>query len=191
MWPVVLGIGALAGIAVLLNSEAQSNHRAYVSARDDLRRETRRQLELTQQHMARNQFRQDFHAKIKQHYASVQTANQAYTLYRQGLSVVRALQEQLHLSGKTIGELKQKRDQHHGAERAQWRQALQAQRDKHQQLQALITQYKDDTAQFYDDLRKLNQATRALKEDIRDNTGTLGREWYARMQLRQQAHQLT
>lgn len=180
-----LGAVVIGGVVLaLLDSETRQQHERFQRKESQLRRETARQRANIQAAIARNAAYQEYRQYIEMHYASVQTANQAHALYADAKHVINQLYAQLKISGEQIMQLKQQRHNLQCEERQEIHQSLQAQYQIHEEIKKSITSYKQQKEAYYQDLKKINEATAELKQYIRQHTGQMGREWYARLEQR-------
>ena len=185
MLHIALGAVVIGGVVLaLLDTETRNQHARFQRKESQLRRETAQQRANIQAAMARSAAYQEYRQYIEMHYASVQTANQAYALYASAKHVIDQLYKQLNISGEQIMLLKQQRQQQQGTDREATHQSLQHQYDIHRELKQSIEAYKQQKNAYYLDIKKLNEATSELKQYIRNNTGKPGREWYERLQQR-------
>ncbi|MDQ9021841.1 hypothetical protein RFI02_12065 [Acinetobacter sichuanensis] len=186
MLHIALGAVIIGGVVLaLLGTETRNQHARFQRKESQLRQETAQQRANIQAAMVRSAAYQEYRQYIEMHYASVQTANQAYDLYASAKHVIDQLYNQLNISGEQIMLLKQQRQLQNGIDREVTHQILQQQYDIHHELKRAIEGYKQQKNAYYQEIKMLNEATAQLKQYIRHHTGQAGREWYARLQQRQ------
>jgi len=185
MLQIAIGAIVIGGLALaLLDRETQNQHDKFQRKQRQLRRDTEAHRAKIQAAMQRSAAYQEYKQYIEMHYASVQTANQAFELYASAKQVLNQLYEQLKFSGEHIQQLKQQRNPLQGAEREAVHQQLQQQYLIHNELKQAAQEYKAQKASYYQDIKALNEATAALKQYIRLNTGLPGQQWHARLEQR-------
>lgn len=185
----LLGIGlgaALVGAVVmtLLDDEVQQQHTRWEREQARYRADSQAHRARIQTSMQQAALYQDYLHHVALHHASVQTADQCYTLYCQGKQLLQHLYEQLQVSTQKIVQLKQQRERCSASAVGETRAALQQQREIHAEIKRAITCYKQQLAENYQELTLLNQKTSELKHYIRDHTGKAGQLWYARRMQR-------
>lgn len=185
MLNIIVGAVVIGGLALaLLDSETRNQHDLWQRKQGQLRRETAHQRERLQHAMQHSQDYQAYKQYIEMHYASVQTANQAFSLYQSAKHVLNSLYEQLKISGEKIQHLKAQRQHQTARELHATKHLLQQQYEIHKQIKIAIEQYRNQKNEYFNEVQKLNEATAQLKQYIRFNTGKAGREWYQRLELR-------
>lgn len=185
MLHIALGAVVIGGVVLaLLDNETRQQHEQFQRKESQVRRETAQQRANIQAAIARKSAYQEYRQYIEMHYASVQTANQAYELYAAAKYVIAQLHNQLKISGEKIGHLKQQRLHASGTMRQMLKQNLDLQYNIHHELKQAIEAYKQQKSLHYQEMKKLNEATAALKDYIRHRTGEAGQAWYDRLQQR-------
>jgi hypothetical protein len=190
--PVGIGVAVVSAIIVTLENEAgtqqtrwQENHRQTQQKMVGHRQNLTAHLQTAQQSY-------QFHTLVNAHYASMQTANEAYLLLRDAEKSIAAVNTALGASKQQIANLSAQRNT---AKPLPQDQRLCTEIDGLRQLRnALFVQKKTLIQQkdsFLTEVKQLNNQTRELKESIRQQTGSRGEEWYRKMEMRKTCRQLT
>jgi len=162
--------------------EARSN---WESKRSELKKTVQNSYRETSAHIQRRQNEYNFYALIQTHHASVGVANEAYRLLKDAKNSLNAINKILKKSKiekeKSIDLLQTTTKK---SEIIDIKKHITLINQMRRELFDDKERLEKEKNEFYDELKKLNNQTRALKEKIFQECGHKGRDWYLRLESR-------
>jgi hypothetical protein len=198
LWLIPIGIGVIGfGLKLLSDVVSEDEYRAHSNwqaKRVEVEKSLSDHQANIETHINRAQHSYDFHFLTDLHYSSMQVANAAYTLLddaKKSLSGINKMlvsakeqREQLQQTLETARANKDKAAIHDTIEQLKMvnelRKSVFADRENIQQERTCLL----------DELQKLNNRTRELKDLIKNRCGNKGSDWHYRLEARKQQKRL-
>ena len=197
MWwliPVGVGVGLKLIYDAVSKKEREARQR-WENKREEVERSIEEHQRNIESHIAQARSSYDFHFLVDLHFSSMKVADAAYQLLEDARNSFAGMSKMLKASKEQRAALqakleKRKINNDRGAIR-ETIEELKMIHDLRKNVFADRDKVKEQREAFLDEVRRLNNQTRELKEFIRDRCGYKGREWYNRLEARKQARRLS
>lgn len=197
MWwliPVGIGVG-LKLIYDAVSEEEREARQRWESKREEVEKSIEEHRRNIENHIKQAQSSYDFHFLVDLHFSSMKVADAAYQLLDDARSSFDGMSKMLKESKEQRTALqaklkKEKRNNNRGSIR-ETIEELKMVHELRKNVFADRDKVKEQREGFLDEVRRLNNQTRGLKELIRDRCGYKGREWYNRLETKKQARRLS
>lgn len=188
MIPLIAGL-ALVGAGVWIYNELQEQAGAERERWRSKREEVQRSIEWYEtqirDHLSHARESYDFKVLVDMHFSCMKVADQAYSLLKDAITSLEKI-------GEAIAKTKEQRDllfdkkkaSNNKAARDEIQQEISSIQELRSKLFADKDEIKKQRDEFLSKVKDLNSKTHDLKISIRDRTGSKGREWYARLEMR-------
>lgn len=188
MLPLIAGL-VLVGASVWIYNELQEQAGAECERWRSKREEVQRSIEWHEaqirNHLSHARESYDFKVLVDMHFSCMKVADQAYSLLKDAITSLEKI-------GEAIAKTKEQRDllfdkkkaSNNKAERNEIQQEISSIQELRSKLFADKDEIKKQRDEFLSKVRDLNSKTHDLKISIRDRTGSKGKEWYARLEMR-------
>ena len=185
-WLIPIGLGlAAAAIIKALDDEAGSERKRWNQHYQEVQRDIEWHRNNIEKHLGEAQASYDFHVLTDLHFSSMKVADEAYKLLNGGHMSISAISKAIVTAKEQIAHLTERR---RSSTDSQERQAIVGEIDGLRKLRKTLFDDKDALTNqkngFLSEVKRLNNQTRMLKENIRDRTGIRGAEWYQRTEAR-------
>lgn len=195
-WLVPVGVG---GIAALIYNAVSGKEREARQRWEENRWEVERSIVEHQRnietHFTQVQYIYNFHVLVDEHYGSMKAANAAYKLLNDARSSLDGMNKMLkEAKDQRTGlqeELQKARQQKNRALIQDTIEQLKIVHEMRKNLFEDRDKVKAQRASFLQEVRRLNNRTRELKELIRDQCGTRGLDWFNRLEERTRRKRLS
>ena len=188
MLPLLAGL-ALVGAGVWIYNELQEQagveRERWYSKREEVQRSIEWHETQIREHLSQARESYDFKVLVDMHFSCMKVADQAYSLLNDARTSLTKI-------GEAITKTKEQRDllfdkKKHTNNKAE-KDEIQQEISSIQELRSKLFTDKDEIKKQRDEfllkVKDLNLKTHDLKNSIRDRTGTKGKEWYARLEMR-------
>jgi LPS O-antigen subunit length determinant protein (WzzB/FepE family) len=182
--PIALIGAAVAAIASSVSDEEKTARQSWHTKRAEVVKSLEEHRRIIELHISQAQESYDFSFLCDLHFSSHKVADSAYSLLVDARTSLGSISSILDMASVKKNEIK---DQLNNARGDQRKELLSEIRSLNEFKTKVIEDHKTIKAQkdaLYNEVVRLNNQTRNLKEAIRDRCGEKGRDWYTRLEQR-------